>query len=80
MMTPDLPEPGSPPCADGASADVGPRPEAATTRFESILFERAGAGPGVAGPEQPDFFADLNLDQVLESMTAGRDQRIARKR
>jgi len=74
MMTPDLPEPGSPPCADGASADVGPRPEASATRFESILFERPGAGSGVAGPEQPDFFADLNLDQVLESMTAGRQQ------
>jgi DNA mismatch repair protein MutS len=74
MMTPDLPEPGSPPCADGASADLGPRPEASATRFESILFERPGAGSGVAGPEQPDFFADLNLDQVLESMTAGREQ------
>jgi DNA mismatch repair protein MutS len=43
-------------------------------RFESILFEQPGAGPGTGGPEEPDFFADLNLDQVLESMTAGREQ------
>jgi len=43
-------------------------------RFESILFEQPGAGSGVGGPEEPDFFADLNLDQVLESMTAGRER------
>jgi len=73
-MTPDLPGPGSPLSADGASSGVGPRPEVATTRFVSILFGQPGAGSGVAGPEQPDFFADLNLDQVLESMTAGREQ------
>ncbi|MGH3166936.1 MAG: hypothetical protein ACRDN0_13755, partial [Trebonia sp.] len=39
--------------------------------FESILFERPEAGSGDE-PEEPDFFADLNLDQVLASMTAGR--------
>ena len=43
-------------------------------QFNSILFERpedaAGADPG----EEPSFFADLNLDQVLESMTAGREE------
>lgn len=42
--------------------------------FESILFRRSGGGSGVGGLEQPDFFTDLNLDQVLESMTAGREQ------
>jgi DNA mismatch repair protein MutS len=41
--------------------------------FESILFERPEAGSG-DGPAVPDFFADLNLDQVLASMTAGRGQ------
>jgi hypothetical protein len=80
MMTPDLPGPGSPLSEDGASADAAPRAEPAAVRFESILFKQPGAGPGVGGLEEPDFFADLNLDQVLESMTAGRDQRIARKR
>ena len=74
MMTPGLPGPGSPLSADGASSGVGPRPEAATTRFESILFGQPGAVSGVGRPEEPDFFADLNLDQVLESMTAGREQ------
>lgn len=74
MMTPDLPGPGSPLSADGASAEAGPQPEAAATRFESILFGQPGAGSSVGGPEEPDYFADLNLDQVLESMTAGREQ------
>lgn len=43
-------------------------------RFESILFEQPGGGSGVGGLEEPDFFADLNLDQVLRSMTADREQ------
>lgn len=41
-------------------------------RFHSILFDRPG--DSVAGREEPPSFADLNLDQVLEAMTAGREQ------
>ncbi len=43
-------------------------------RFLSILFEEPAAGDGADRREEPDFFADLNLDQVLEAMIAGRDQ------
>jgi len=43
-------------------------------RFQSVLFEPPEAGAGVDGLEQPEFFVDLNVDQVLESMTAGREQ------
>jgi DNA mismatch repair protein MutS len=39
--------------------------------FDSILFP-SEAPP--LEPEEPDFFVDLNLDQVLASMTAGREQ------
>lgn len=40
-------------------------------RFHSILFDRAENSVEVTEREEPSFFADLNLDQVLGSMTAG---------
>lgn len=43
-------------------------------RFPSILFDRTEDSVEVAELEEPSFFADLNLDQVLESMTAGREE------
>ena len=58
--------------ADGAAAGVRSGPEASEARFQSILFEQPATGAGVDGLQEPDFFADLNLDQVLELMTAGR--------
>lgn len=43
-------------------------------RFRSILFEEPASGDGADGRQEPDFFTDLNLDQVLEAMIAGRKQ------
>jgi DNA mismatch repair protein MutS len=43
-------------------------------RFQSILYEDPASGTSAEGLSEPEFFADLNLDQVLESMTAGRQQ------
>ena len=60
--------------SDGASARVGPRPDGAAARFQSVLFEGPRDGADVDGRGEPEFFADLNLDQVLASMTAGREQ------
>jgi DNA mismatch repair protein MutS len=45
-----------------------------STRFHSILFERPEDGLGVDKRGEPSFFADLNLDQILESMTTGREE------
>jgi DNA mismatch repair protein MutS len=43
----------------------------------SILYEHPGDAPD-GDPPAPDFFVDLNLDQVVESVTAGRqDYRLA---
>jgi DNA mismatch repair protein MutS len=42
--------------------------------FHSILFDTPQRGAGVAASEQPAFFADLNLDQVVASITAGREE------
>jgi DNA mismatch repair protein MutS len=74
MMFPDLPEPGTRLSEDGASAGARAGPDVAAVRFESILFGRPGTGSSVDGQVEPDFFVDLNLDQVLRSMTAGREQ------
>lgn len=43
-------------------------------RFESILFAQPEDSADVDGLEEPDFFVDLNLDQVLDSMTSGLEQ------
>jgi DNA mismatch repair protein MutS len=46
----------------------------APTRFHGVLFP--GAGPPIAGEtrEAPSFFRDLNLDQIIDAVTAGRDE------
>jgi DNA mismatch repair protein MutS len=74
MATSDCSGSGSPFSADGASFGAQSGPGAGATRFHGILFEQSEAAAGVDGLEQPDFFVDLNLDQVFGSMTAGREQ------
>jgi DNA mismatch repair protein MutS len=46
----------------------------ATSHFQSVLFEKPSEGGDVESRAQPDFFVDLNLDQVVASMTAGREE------
>ncbi len=41
-------------------------------RFHSILFDRPDNSIDVDALDEPPFFADLNLDQILASMTTGR--------
>jgi hypothetical protein len=65
---------GSPYSADGASASVRSRLPASAAPFRSILFEQPPRDADVDRLQEPDFFADLNLGQVLESMTVGRGQ------
>ncbi len=42
--------------------------------FHSILFETAERRPPDDTPAQPVFFADLNLDQVVAAITAGKEE------
>jgi len=71
MATSELSGSGSVFSADGAAAGSGP--QADSGRFHSILFERPEQRAG-RDLTDPDFFVDLNLDQVLESMIAGRER------
>jgi DNA mismatch repair protein MutS len=41
--------------------------------FVSVLFDGADRSPALAS-EPPPFFGDLNLDQVVDSITRGRDE------
>lgn len=42
--------------------------------FQSILFLQPPRVSDLAQLQEPAFFADLNLDQVIESITAGREE------
>ena len=73
-MSHDLPGSGPLSSAAHEPAAVNSAAKPPAAGFQSILFEHLAVGLGVDGLGQPDFFVDLNLDQVLESVTAGRDQ------
>ena len=73
-MSCGLPGSGSPSAAADDPAAVDSAANGLAAGFQSILLEHPAGGVGVDGLLEPDFFADLNLDQVLESVTAGRDQ------
>ena len=42
--------------------------------FRSILFDQSEISTVVDGRETPEFFSDLNLDQIVASITAGREE------
>jgi DNA mismatch repair protein MutS len=44
------------------------------TTFHSILYERSQEGREKEPLEAPDFFVDLNLDQVVEAITIGKQE------
>jgi DNA mismatch repair protein MutS len=46
----------------------------ASVRSHSIVFDRSEGFVDTDELEEPSFFADLNLDQVLESLTVGREE------
>jgi DNA mismatch repair protein MutS len=51
-----------------------PAAQAPLTSFNSILFEAPNEGNGGDRSEPPAFFRDLNLDQIVDAITVGREE------
>ena len=71
MTTFDLSGSGSIFSSNGGYATAEDR--ATDARVHSILAKRPDA-PAQLAPSAPDYFGDLNLDQVLDAFTSGREQ------
>lgn len=57
-----------------AGAMTGMGGERSSNRFTSILFEAPEESAHLDRVSEPEYFADLNLDQVVESITANREE------
>jgi DNA mismatch repair ATPase MutS len=42
--------------------------------FRSILFDQSDSGIDIDHQKEPEFFVDLNLDQIVAAITAGREE------
>jgi len=58
----------------GAAGDFMPMGRHDALRFYSILFETPEDRIGDDTLRAPEFFADLNCDQIVDAITAGRDE------
>ncbi len=61
---------------DGRQKRAGPSPQVGkfAAGFHSILFEASHVRDRKEPIEPPKFFHDLNLDQIVDAITAGRDE------
>jgi DNA mismatch repair protein MutS len=48
--------------------------DASAVNFHNILFEELDRGVREEAVEEPDFFGDLNLDQIVNVITTGREE------
>jgi DNA mismatch repair protein MutS len=75
MTSADRYEIASPHSAGASLAPDGIAPSVGiAVPFESVLWEGSGSSCPSEEAREPSFFTDLNLDQLLDSITAGREQ------
>lgn len=55
-----------------AKTDTRDRAGGSPMGFHSVLFPTPDARASVATPQEPKFFSDLNLDQIVAAITAGK--------
>jgi hypothetical protein len=66
-------QPVRPPREGGTDRPVASHAvSAGTGRVPTILFPQSAGAPAIPG-EEPEFFRDLNLDQIVEAITKGRE-------
>lgn len=66
---------GGDPCAPAGAATPSFRaPSAPPQPFRSILFDGSDASSTIAETVSPDVLSDLNIDQIVNAITAGRDE------
>lgn len=53
---------------------TNPQKRSNSVSFQSILFDESEIGTDIDRQQAPEFFTDLNLDQTVTSITAGRDE------
>jgi hypothetical protein len=57
----------------GQASSIRPRRWTPTSSFHSILFQRSETDTADVRLEPPEYFADLHLDDIVGSITAGRE-------
>jgi DNA mismatch repair protein MutS len=53
---------------------ISRQPEVSSTNFQSILYRGQPPPENVLPARPPDYFVDLNLDQVVDAVTAGKEE------
>jgi DNA mismatch repair protein MutS len=74
--SPSIPQTGAAYVRHDARAEIAgrQRTDVQPVTFPSVLFKHPEASTAIDAAEMPAFFVDLNLDQIVDAITAGREE------